>query len=166
VQDKRLNGHPEKTLRYPAHAGKLMTRQKYWWTAPLFALLSACGGSSNEPDPYALMEGEQIYRVECAGCHGLNLEGQPDWRTRRADRKLPAPPHDESGHTWHHSMEQLVAITKFGMVPPNPPEGYVSDMPAFEGKLSDKQIKNVLIYIENQWSPEIRARRDSMLQQK
>lgn len=141
-------------------------RPKCWWTAPFFALMSACGGNTNGPDRFALMEGEQIYRVECAGCHGLKLEGQPDWRKRKTDGKLPAPPHDESGHTWHHPMEQLAAITKFGMVPPNAPEGYVSDMPAFESKLSDKQIKNVLSYIESQWSPEIRARRESMLQQK
>ncbi|MGA9395380.1 MAG: cytochrome c, partial [Azonexus sp.] len=111
------------------------------------------------PDPFALMEGEGLYKAECAACHGEKLEGQPEWRTRRADGKLPAPPHDASGHTWHHPMEQLFAITKFGMVPPNAPEGYVSDMPAYGGKLTDRQIQNVLAYIESKWTPEIRARR-------
>ena len=118
------------------------------------------------PDPFALMEGEGIYKAECASCHGKKLEGQPEWRTRRQDGKLQAPPHDASGHPWHHPMERLVAITKFGMVPPNAPENYVSDMPAFAGKLTDQQIANVLAYIESQWSPEVRTRRAEMLQRK
>lgn len=118
------------------------------------------------PDPYALMEGENIYKAECASCHGAKLEGQADWRTRRPDGKLPAPPHDASGHTWHHPMEQLVAITKHGMVPPNAPEGYVSDMPAFAGKLTDRQIENVLLWIESQWPAEIKQRRAEMLQRR
>ena len=118
------------------------------------------------PDPYARMEGENIYKAECASCHGAKLEGQADWRTRRPDGKLPAPPHDASGHTWHHPMEQLVAITKHGMVPPNAPEGYVSDMPAFAGKLTDRQIENVLLWIESQWPAEIKQRRAEMLQRR
>lgn len=123
------------------------------------ASLVGCGSDKDGPDPFAVMEGEGIYKAECAACHGEKLEGQPEWRTRRADGKLPAPPHDASGHTWHHPMAQLIAITKFGMVPPNAPEGYVSDMPAYGGKLTDRQIQNVLAYIESQWTPEIRARR-------
>ena len=27
---------------------------------------------------------------------------------------LPAPPHNETGHTWHHPDEMLFAITKYG----------------------------------------------------
>jgi mono/diheme cytochrome c family protein len=108
------------------------------------------------------MEGENIYRTECAKCHGTRLEGQPDWRTRRPDGKLPAPPHDASGHTWHHAREQLIQIIKSGMVPPHAPEGYVSDMPAYGGKLSDRQIEGVLAYIESQWPADIKQRRAEM----
>ena len=136
-------------------------------TLAIFAMFGVAGCSERSgPDPFALMEGEGIYKAECASCHGKKLEGQPEWRTRRPDGKLPAPPHDASGHTWHHPMERLVAITKFGMVPPNAPENYVSDMPAFAGKLTDQQIANVLAYIESQWSPEVRTRRAEMLQRK
>lgn len=127
--------------------------------------LAACS-DRNAPAPFSLMEGETIYKVECASCHGLKGEGQADWRTRRPDGKLPAPPHDASGNTWQHPMAQLVAITKFGMTPPNAPAGYISDMPAFAGKLTDQQIENVLVYIEHQWPPEIRARRAEALQRK
>src|SRR6188474_2752267 len=58
--------------------------------------------------------GENIYRVHCAACHGAGLEGQPNWKERLPNGKLPAPPHDASGHTWHHSDQQLVDITKYG----------------------------------------------------
>lgn len=123
-------------------------------------------GEKQRGDPYALMEGESVYRAECASCHGTKREGQPDWRTRRPDGKLPAPPHDESGHTWHHPKEQLVSIIKFGMVPPNAPQGYPSDMPAFAGKLTDRQIENVLAWIESQWPAEVMTRRAEMLQRR
>lgn len=132
----------------------------------LLALAASACGERSGTDHYALMEGENIYKAECASCHGTRLEGQPDWRTRRPDGKLPAPPHDETGHTWHHPMAQLVAITKFGMVPPNAPEGYVSDMPAFADKLNDRQIENVLAWIESTWPAEVKARRSEMLQQR
>ena len=49
-------------------------------------------------------EGKKVYRTYCAVCHGKNLEGQPNWETFGADGRLPAPPHDESGHTWHLSL--------------------------------------------------------------
>lgn len=125
----------------------------------------ACERAGAPTGAAALQQGEAIYRAECAGCHGLKLESQADWRTRRPDGKLPAPPHDATGHTWHHPMAQLVAITKWGMVPPNAPPGYRSDMPAFAGKLSDRQIEHVLAYIEQQWPAEIRKQRAERLRQ-
>lgn len=124
--------------------------------------LTGCDGQHG-PSPSELMHGEAIYKAECVSCHGAKLEGQPDWRMRKADGKLPAPPHDASGHTWHHPMEQLFAIVKFGMVPPNAPEGYLSDMPAYGRKLSDSQIRAVLFYIESTWPPEVRAQRAERL---
>lgn len=126
--------------------------------------ICGCGDGADRTDPLALMEGETIYKVECATCHGAKLEGQPDWRTRRPDGKLPAPPHDATGHTWHHPREQLSEIVKLGMVPPNAPPGYASDMPGFAGKLTDRQVNNVLLFIESKWPPEILARRAERLQ--
>ncbi len=140
-------------------------RTKWWQIAALAALMAGCGERGG-PDPLAVSEGENIYRIECASCHGAKLEGQPDWRTRRPDGKLPAPPHDATGHTWHHPTELLASIIKLGMVPPNAPEGYVSDMPGFRSKLDDRQILAVLAYIETQWPPEIKASRAERLKQK
>jgi len=93
--------------------------------------------------------GQQAYAANCASCHGANLEGQPDWRRRNENGRMPAPPHDASGHTWHHADRPLFTITKLGVGAVVP--GYESDMPAFEGILSDDEIVAVLAWIKSTW---------------
>jgi mono/diheme cytochrome c family protein len=93
--------------------------------------------------------GQEVYAANCASCHGANLEGQPDWRRRNENGRMPAPPHDASGHTWHHADRQLFTITKLGVSAIVP--GYESDMPAFEGILSDDEIAAVLAFVKNTW---------------
>jgi mono/diheme cytochrome c family protein len=111
-----------------------------------------------DPDDAAQVAlGQSVYAAQCARCHGGNLEGQPDWQERLANGRLPAPPHDASGHTWHHPDAQLFGITKHGLAP-YAPAGYQSDMPAFEGTLSDAQIAAVLAYIKGRWPADIRER--------
>ena len=99
--------------------------------------------------------GKTLYMQHCASCHGPNLEGQPNWRNRMANGRLPAPPHDETGHTWHHPDKVLFGIVKFGVVPPYAPDNYQSDMPAFRDKLSDEQINAILNYIKGTWPKDI-----------
>lgn len=77
---------------------------------------------------------------------------------------MPAPPHDDTGHTWHHPDEVLFGITKNGLVPPYAPPGYQSDMPAFAQTLSDQEIRAVLAYIASHWSPEVQKLRAEMLE--
>jgi mono/diheme cytochrome c family protein len=121
--------------------------------------VAGCG----EPAP-DLALGERVYAQHCASCHGAKLEGQPNWRSRLPNGRMPAPPHDESGHTWHHSDEVLFALTKNGLVPPYAPPKYESDMPAFAGTLSDDEIRAVLAYIQSHWrSPEVLAARAEMM---
>ena len=93
--------------------------------------------------------GQEVYAANCASCHGANLEGQPDWRRRNANGRMPAPPHDASGHPWHHADRPLFTITKLGVGAVVP--GYESDMPAFEGILSDDEIAAVLAFIKSTW---------------
>lgn len=112
-------------------------------------------------DEAALARGRALYDSHCAACHGVELEGQPDWRERRADGKLPAPPHDATGHTWHHPDDMLFAITKYGVAPFAPP-GYASDMPGFAEKLSDDEIAAVLDYIKSRWPEDIRRRQTAL----
>src|SRR3546814_3959263 len=86
------------------------------------------------------MQGKAIYENNCAACHGATLQGQANWRERMPNGKLPAPPHDKTGHTWHHPDAMLVDIVKNGLVPgKTAPAGYVSDMPAYRDILSDQE---------------------------
>jgi len=132
-------------------------------------LLAACGDDApriDANDAKQVAAGKSIYAQHCATCHGVNLEGQPDWRRRKPDGRLPAPPHDASGHTWHHPDALLFAITKRGLVPPHAPPGYASDMPAFAGVLSDDQIRAVLAYIQSRWPKQVIEARAEMLRQR
>lgn len=136
----------------------------------LAAMLASCTqGSTPGDDPRAAPDdrakvalGEKLYPLNCAACHGARLEGQPDWRKRLPNGRMPAPPHDDSGHTWHHPDSVLFAITKHGLVPPYAPPGYESDMPAFAGKLSDDEIWAVLAYIKGHWGREVLEARMEM----
>jgi mono/diheme cytochrome c family protein len=99
--------------------------------------------------------GRAVYQKHCASCHGARLEGQPEWQRRLPSGRMPAPPHDDAGHTWHHPERVLFGVTKYGVVPPYAPPGYPSDMPAFQSVLSDDEIRAVLAYIKDHWSPKV-----------
>ena len=107
-----------------------------------------------------LHAGERLYQENCASCHGANLEGQPDWRRRLDNGRMPAPPHDETGHTWHHSDWNLFIVTKGGVGAVVP--GYESDMPAFEGILTDDEIADVLSYIKSTWPDRFQRRQQDV----
>lgn len=97
--------------------------------------------------------GKRIYDSYCGACHGANLEGQPDWRLRLPNGRLPAPPHDASGHTWHHPDALLFGIVKEGLVPDKyAPPKYESNMPAFGPILSDEEIRAAIAYIKSAWT--------------
>ena len=134
--------------------------------------IAACNAFSNDavkpvsakaevvkPD---LVKGQASFAT-CAACHGANLEGQPDWRIRLANGRLPGPPHDDTGHTWHHPDEVLFGIVKNGLVPPYAPADYPSDMPAFRSILTDDDIQAVLAFIESRWSSEVMKMRKEMI---
>lgn len=107
--------------------------------AILLLALTGCGQDGEKKvDPYMLLEGEAIYKAECATCHG--------------------PPLDASGPAVQRSFQDLVAITAAGLVPPHAPAGHESDHPAFAGKLSPRQIESVVHYLESRWPAEVRAR--------
>ena len=98
--------------------------------------------------------GASLYDVHCAACHGADLKGQPDWQIRDSNGYLPAPPHDATGHTWHHPTPQLFEITKYGteqVVGGN----YKSNMAGFGEVLSDDEILAILAFIKSTWPRQI-----------
>jgi len=128
-------------------------RSRQFVLSGVAALLAGCGEppTADPRDAAKVALGAKVYAQHCAACHGAKLEGQANWRSPLANGRMPAPPHDESGHTWHHTDEVLFGITKYGVTPKYAPPGYQSDMPAFGGTLSDDDIWAVLSFIESHW---------------
>ena len=99
--------------------------------------------------------GATVYVASCASCHGVNLEGQPDWKTPNPDGTWKAPPHNDDGHTWHHSDEYLIDRIVNGTNNLDATMQQNSNMPAYGDVLSDEQINAVLAFIKNEWSPRV-----------
>lgn len=109
-------------------------------------------------DQTLVTQGRAIYANHCAACHGPSMQGQANWRQRMPNGRLPAPPHDQTGHTWHHPDAQLVDMVRNGLVPGRTaPEGYVSDMPAYKEILSEDEIIAVIAYIKSTWPADVLA---------
>jgi mono/diheme cytochrome c family protein len=115
------------------------------------------------PDDARLVaRGAELYGAHCAACHGAKLEGQPNWRERGPDGLLPAPPHDASGHTWHHPDALLIRITRDGVGAVVGDPGYRSAMPVYRGVLSDEDIVAVLSWIKSRWPADVRTKHDQI----
>jgi S-disulfanyl-L-cysteine oxidoreductase SoxD len=105
-----------------------------WWMAR-----SSPPGILKPDDASVVAMGSKLYGIHCASCHGASLEGQAeDWQRRDAEGFALAPPHDATGHTWHHPDRLLFDITKVGL--------------------------GVLSFIKAQWPDDIRRRHDLLNQ--
>jgi mono/diheme cytochrome c family protein len=126
-----------------------------------FTLLSDGSATlANSFDRQTIALGEQVYAANCAGCHGVNLEGQPDWQQSNPDGSLQAPPHDETGHTWHHGDAALIESIRRGGARLSASMG-TSTMPAYKDILDDDEITAVLTYIKSTWPDDIRTAQSS-----
>ena len=105
--------------------------------------------------------GKLVFAEYCASCHGVVLEGQANWRQRDAEGYLPAPPHDETGHTWHHPDSYLFLMTKYG-IEKMTGRSYRNNMPAYEDKLTDEEIVAALSFIKSTWSGRIQRQHDQI----
>lgn len=110
------------------------------------------------PEDIDIAAGKALYAEHCAACHGADLEGAENWQVAGADGRLPAPPHDETGHTWHHSDRVLFDYTRLGGRELLAARGieFDSGMPGFANQLSDQEIWNVLGFIKSTWPERVR----------
>ena len=113
------------------------------------APVSAPAPAGRNLDAAVVMRGGDIYKANCAVCHGANAEGAPNWQRKGPDGKLPPPPLDASGHAWHHPSVWLRDTIRQGSVARG------GNMPAWEGKLSDDDIAAVIAWIQSRWPEEI-----------
>ena len=125
-----------------------------WWQ---FGQPPPAGMSATHP--VVVTRGRAVYEEKCAACHGRNLEGQPTWPSRLPNGRMTAPPHDASGHTWHHPAQVLFDIVRDGMRSVAP-AGYESDMLAYRGVLTDADIWAVLAYIRSRWPEDIQRKHE------
>ncbi len=100
--------------------------------------------------------GQALYAIHCAECHGLELKGEADWQLQDEDGTFRAPPHDAGGHTWHHGDKLLLESIRLGGTRLSDDIGGVSEMPAFESVLDERQMMAILTYIKSTWPEDIR----------
>jgi mono/diheme cytochrome c family protein len=126
--------------------------------------LSGLFESRTAPDPadLALVNlGQVVYADHCAACHSAKLGGEKDWQTPDAEGRLPVPPHDASGHTWHHADKLLLEIIAEGGQLYTP-KGRRSNMPGYREKISGREISAVLAFIKSRWPVEILDRQQKL----
>ena len=124
------------------------------WLGPVLLVSATIASANHELDNRDLVSGQTLYTNNCASCHGAKLEGQPNWRLPNADGVLPAPPHDSTGHTWHHDNGLLFEYTKLGGKGALAARGiadFNSGMPAFDGVISNEDIWDILAFIRSTW---------------
>ncbi len=118
-------------------------------------LMLGCSGASPELQSEASSvasggeprTGQEIFASTCAACHGETGEGTKNWMQRDEDGRLPPPPLNGDGHTWHHGDGLLFRVVSEGGLG----IGFGSNMPAFKDELSWDEIIAVIEYVKTLW---------------
>ena len=124
--------------------------------AGAMALASAPSYAIDPTNTQTIALGKEVYDIQCASCHGANLEGEVGYGQESEDGLLKAPPHNETGHTWHHNNSYLIDSIKKGGARLQGANG-TSAMPAYENILTPEEIGAVLAYIQSTWPEDILA---------
>lgn len=106
-------------------------------------------------DAEHVARGALLYAANCASCHGAQGEGEANWKSPNPDGTYPAPPHDSSGHTWHHADRLLLEIIRDGGARYETAT-FKRRMPAWRERLTDDEIRAVLEYLKSLWGMEER----------
>lgn len=119
--------------------------------------LKPAEASVDQSDLQVIANGKDLYNQFCASCHGEDLKGQDNWKVTKADGRLPAPPHDKDGHTWHHSDGVLFDYIKGGGDSLGLKD-FKTGMPPFKSMMNDTEIWSTLAYIKSRWPDKHRTR--------
>lgn len=129
-----------------------------WGFLVLLAVVAGCTPEDKPPtaakrvvDQAVLARGGEIYRHNCAACHGERAQGAFGWEQPGADGKYPPPPLDGSAHAWHHSTAQLKQTIQEGTL------RLGGSMPAWKGKLSEAETEAVIAWFQSTWPDPIYA---------
>jgi len=96
--------------------------------------------------------GAELFRQNCASCHGQNAEATPNWKQTDANGNYPPPPLNGTAHAWHHNLDLLRKTVREGGAKLG------GQMPGFAERLSAAEIDSVIAYFQAQWPDEIYAR--------
>lgn len=137
--------------------------RKPYLIASLISVAAIAGGAAfvaqakvtpvSQPAKVDLVAGEALYQENCAACHGVDLEGQPNWQSGDENGRPLAPPHDRTGHTWHHGDTLLFNYTTLGGKAALELQGvdFDSAMPGFAELMTEQQIWDTLAFIKSTW---------------
>ncbi|MDH3535165.1 MAG: thioredoxin fold domain-containing protein [Gammaproteobacteria bacterium] len=99
-----------------------------------------------------VVNGERLFRENCAACHGQNAEATPNWKKTDANGNYPPPPLDGTAHAWHHDLDLLRRTIREGGA------RLGGQMPGFEGRLNTEEIDSVIAFFQAKWPDEIYQR--------
>ena len=150
---QRYLAPPERRAADPGQSARISKAEQPAPGSGAERLSRVMGASANSAAN--VVKGASLYAAHCASCHGINLEGEPNWQSPHADGRMKAPPHDDTGHTWHHDDHMLYEYTRIGgqaLMKQAGIDNFKSGMPAFGDVLSDAQIVQVFDFIKSRWS--------------
>lgn len=134
------------------------------WLLLLLTLSVACSQESDQAtspvpavavrhfDPDSIARGAKLFDAHCAQCHGPQAQGHPDWQTPSDGSFAAAPPLNGTGHDWQRSRAELAAVIKSGV---RRKTDKVDVMPGWKGRLSDRDIEDVINWMQSLWPPEV-----------
>lgn len=98
-----------------------------------------------------LQRGHRLFEQNCAACHGANAQGVTNWTHPGPDGKYLPPPLNGTGHAWHHPKRALISTIQHGTI------RFGGNMPAWQGKLSEQNINDIIAWFQSLWPEELYA---------
>lgn len=95
----------------------------------------------------ALNRGARLYQEHCASCHGPEAQGHPDWQNPKV---VAAPPLNGTGNEWKRRKQDMIAVIKNGAK-----RGGIPVMPGWNGRLSDREIEDIIIWYQALWPADV-----------